>query len=97
MVKADYDSEAEALSIVLRDVRRLDDQEQVDEDYCYVGIVAGQAVNVSLIYPAQHLDLLVVVARRYDLDGEALVAIAKAALAAPDRLVTMDLSGVLVA
>jgi hypothetical protein len=97
MVKADYDSEAEALSIVLRDIRRLDDQEQVDEDYCYVGIAGGQAVNVSLIYPAQHLDLLKDAAERYDLDGEALVAIAKAALAAPDRLVTMDLSGVLVA
>jgi hypothetical protein len=53
--------------------------------------------SVELLDPADHLDLLQVVARRYDLDGTDLLATAKAALAAPDRLVTMDLSDSLVA
>jgi hypothetical protein len=90
MMRADYDSEADALSITLRQFKYYDDQEQVDDDYCNVGIVGGRAVDVELLYPARHLDLLEVAAERYDLDGTALVAAAQAALAAPDRLVVMD-------
>jgi hypothetical protein len=96
-VKADYDSQADALSISLVQFKHYDHQESVDEDNCHVGIVAGRPVDVELLYPARHLDLLETAAERYDLDSEALVAIAKAALAAPDRLVTMDLSGSLAA
>jgi hypothetical protein len=97
-MKADYDSEADAISIVLRRFRVFDHEERVDEgDNCHVGIVDGQAVEVELLYPARHLGLLSVAADRYGLDGSALVAITKAALAAPDRLVTMGLSGSLVA
>lgn len=96
-MKADYDSEADALSIELRQFRRYDRQEPVDDDNCHVGIVAGRPVDIELLYPARHLDLLRVAAEQFDLDGEALLAAARAALAAPDRLVTMDLSGSLVA
>ena len=96
-MKADYDSEADALSIVLARFKRYDGQEPVDEDNCHVGIVDGRPVDIELLYPARHLDLLQKAANRYDLDGIALFAIAKAALAAPDRLVTMDLSESLVA
>jgi len=49
-------------------------------------------VVITLDEPGRPLDLLEVVARRYDLDGTALLAAAKAALVAPDRVVTMDLS-----
>jgi hypothetical protein len=91
-MKADYDSEADALSIELVQCERYDHQESVDEDNCHVGIVAGRAVDIELLYPARHLDLLEVAAERYDLDGGALIAAAQAALAAPDRLVTMDVS-----
>jgi hypothetical protein len=91
-MKADYDSEADALSIVLAPFDRYDDQDAVDEDNCHVGIVGGRAVDIELLYPARHLDLLQIAADRYDLDGAALLAIARAALAAPDRLVTMELS-----
>jgi hypothetical protein len=90
MMRADYDSEADALSIKLRRFRHYDHQEQVDDDYCNVGIVAGRAVDVELLYPTDHLDLLHAAAERYDLDGAALVAAAQAALAAPDRVVTLD-------
>jgi hypothetical protein len=96
-MKADYDSEADALSIVLARFKTYDCQEAVDEDNCHVGIVGGRPVDIELLYPAEHLDLLKKAADCYDLDGTALFAIAKAALAAPDRLVTMDLSESLVA
>jgi hypothetical protein len=96
-MKADYDSEADALSIILRRFKTFDCQESVDEDNCHVGIVDDKAVEVELLYPRRHLDLLEAAAERFDLDGQALIAIAKAALAAPDRLVTMDLSAPLAA
>jgi hypothetical protein len=96
-MKADYDSEADALSITLARFKRYDHQETVDEDNCHVGIVDGSPVDIALLYPARHLDLLQAAADRYQLDGTALLAITQAALAAPDRLVTMDLSKSLVA
>jgi uncharacterized protein YuzE len=91
-MRADYDSEADALSIDLRRHGRYDHQEQVDDDYCNVAIVGGQVVNLELLTPEQHLGLLDVAAERYDLDGTALLAAARAALAAPDRPVTLEVA-----
>lgn len=91
-MRADYDSEADALSIELKRVERFDRQEQIDEDYCNVGIVADRAVDVELLYPARHLELLEVAADRFGLDKAALAAAAQAALAAPDRVVTLDVA-----
>jgi hypothetical protein len=96
-VRADYDSEADALSIDLCPHGCYDHQEAVDEDNCHVGIVGGRPVDVELLSPATHLDLLDAAAEQYELDGEALIAIAKAALTAPDRLITMDVSASLAA
>lgn len=93
----DYDSEADALSIQLRPFTHFDRGEQVDEDYCNVGIVDGKVVEVELLNPAKHLDLLRLAARRYCLDGTALVAAARAGLAAPDRLVTVEVGKSLLA
>jgi hypothetical protein len=92
-MRADYDSKADALMIELRQVERFDRGEQVDDDFCNVGIVDNRAVALELLYPAAHLDLLEVAAERYDLDGTALAAAARAALTAPDRLVVMDVAG----
>lgn len=89
-MKVDYDSEADAISIRLTKFDRYDDQEQVDDDFCNVGFVGGRAVDVELLSPARHLDLLLLAAEKYGLDGIALVAAAQAGLAAPDRLVTVD-------
>lgn len=47
-------------------------------------------MNVELIAPGAHLDLLGLAAERYDLDGEAPQAAARSALAAPDRVVVLD-------
>ncbi len=91
-MKADYDSQADAVSIDLYEVDRWDDGEGVDEDFCSVAFSKGRVVNVSLLNPREHLPLLEVAARRYDLDAVALVAAAQAALAAPDRAVTVEVS-----
>lgn len=91
-MRADYDSKADALMIELREVERVDHDEQVDDDYCNIGVVDGRVVSLELLYPVEHLDLLAVAAGRYALDATALLAAAKAALAAPDRLVVMDVA-----
>jgi len=89
-MRADYDSQADALLIELCQVERFDRGEQVDDDFCNVGIVDDRVVALELLYPAEHLDLLEVAAERYDLDGTALLAATRAALAVPDRLVVME-------
>jgi len=90
-MKADYDSEANALSIDLVDVSRWDGGVEIDDTYCNVALSRGRPVNVELLDPADHLDLLDVVAQRFALDSAALRATAQAALAAPDRVVTVTL------
>ncbi len=93
-MKADYDSEANALSIDLIAVKHWDDGKSVDkEQHCNVAFSKGRLANVELLYPADNLSLLSVAAKRFDLDSEALLAAAQAALAAPDREVTLGLSG----
>jgi hypothetical protein len=93
-MKADYDTEANALLIHLIDVDHWDDGDSVDKaQFCNVAFSKGRPAGVELLYPAEHLDLLSVAAERFDLDAEALLAAAQAALAAPDRAVTLDLSG----
>lgn len=93
-MKADYDSEANALSIDLIQVDRWDDGDSVDKDeQCNVSFSEGRVVNVELLYPAKNLELLKMAAGRFDLDAEGLLAAARAALAAPDRSVTVELTG----
>jgi hypothetical protein len=90
MMRADYDSEANALDIELTPFKYFDRQEQVHDSWCTVGFAEGRLVDLELLTPAEHLDLLEVAAERYDLDGGALLAAAQAALAAPDRVVTLE-------
>jgi hypothetical protein len=89
-VKADFDSEANALAIELIEVDRWDDGDCFDEDYCNLGFSEGRLVYVGLLCPSDNLHLLEEVAKRYDLDSEELLASAKAALAAPDHVVTVS-------
>jgi hypothetical protein len=97
MMRADFDSRADALDIELVRIERLEGQDSVDDTFCQVGFANGEPACIELLNPAEHLDLLPVVADRYELDGDALLAAAQAALAAPDRLVELKLSAVLVA
>lgn len=94
-MKADYDSEADAISIDLCPFRRFDEQKQLDDDYCVVGFEKGRPVNVALLSPAEHIELLEAAAERYDLDGTAMIATTRAALAAPDRVVELKLGAAL--
>ena len=91
-MRADYDSEANALSIDLIQFDLFERQESVHDTYCHVGFAKGVPANVELLNPAEQLGLLKVVADRYELDGAALLAAAQAALAAPDRIVDVEVS-----
>lgn len=91
-MRADYDSQADALDIELIPFEHFERQEQVHDTYCHVGFAKGVPASVELLNPAGQLDLLDVVADRYDLDGLALLAAAQAALAAPDRVVDLEVA-----
>jgi hypothetical protein len=89
-LKADYDSQANALGIELIEVDRWDDGDGFDEDFCNLGFSKGRLVYIGLLYPSDNLDLLRAVSKTYALDAEEVIASAKAALAAPDRAVTVS-------
>ncbi|MDQ3725543.1 MAG: hypothetical protein M3335_06610 [Actinomycetota bacterium] len=88
-MKATYDSEANALGIELVEVDYWDDGDEFDEYYCNIAFSKGRLVYIGLMYPGEKLPLLAAVAENYDLDADNLIAAAKAALAAPDRAVTV--------
>jgi hypothetical protein len=91
-MRADYDSEANAISIALSQHPRA---EQADEVHprAIVGLRGGRPIELQLLYPDLGVDEpLAAVIRAYSLDEEALAAAAKAALAAPDRSVTLDVA-----
>jgi hypothetical protein len=92
-MKVAYDSEADALSIDLVEVDRWDFGEEVEGTSCTVAIRDGRPVNVELLSPGEHLDQLKVAAKRFDLNGEALLAAAHAGLASPDHPVKIEIDG----
>jgi hypothetical protein len=89
-MKAYFDSEANAVSMDTIEVDRWDDGGEFDENYCTIAFSKGRVANIGLLYPSEKLHLLEDVADRYDLDASKLIAVAKAALAAPDRTVTIS-------
>jgi uncharacterized protein YuzE len=93
VVKADYDSKADALLIKLLGPGHNDGAVEVSDTYCHVETRKGRVASIELLNPADHLDLLNRAAERLELDPEALLAAARAALAAPDRLVTVEVAG----
>ncbi len=90
-MKAEYDSEADALSIDLVSVDRWQGSEIIDDDCCVVALAEGAPVNIELLYPRENLHVLRQAAERFDLDNEAITVAAKSALEAPDRPVVIDL------
>jgi len=91
-MRADFDSEANALSIDLVDASRWEGSEEVGEQV-NVTFADGKPVNVELLYPNLGLEKpLRDAAARFDLDPEALIAAAQAAIAAPDRAVNVDVA-----
>jgi hypothetical protein len=91
-MKAAYDSKANALSIDLIEVSRWEGSEAVGPRV-NVAIADEIPVNIELLYPDLGLEKpLAAAAKRYGLDIEALIAAARAAIAAPDRTVTLDVA-----
>lgn len=89
-MKADFDSKANALSIDLGAPRHWDHSEKV-ASRTFVAIAGETPVNVELLFPDLGIDEpLRAAAKRFDLDAEALIAAARAAIAAPDRPVTLE-------
>ncbi len=89
-MRADYDSQGDTIQIELGPVDRLDYGDY--DTGAVVGILEGRPVYVDVIGARQSgVDQpLRAAAERYDLDAEALIAAAQAALAAPDRPITLD-------
>lgn len=94
MIRADYDSEANAIAIKLVDAARAEHSDPIGDPLAAVVAVAeGQAIEIQILHPEVGLeDPLRTAAKRYGLDSEALLAAAQAALAAPDRTVTVDIA-----
>jgi hypothetical protein len=91
-MRADYDSEANAISIGIADASHADRGDEV-HPRAVVALVDGTPVEVQLLYPDLGIDEpLGAVADRYGLDREALTAAAQSALAAPDRAVVLEVS-----
>jgi hypothetical protein len=92
MMRADYDSTGNTIAIYLAEIDHVDHGEPIGEPPLGVVAVADdQPVVVDLLSPDRGVEVpLGIVAERYDLDVEALVAAALAARAAPDRVVTID-------
>jgi hypothetical protein len=92
-MRADYDSEGDTIQIELESVDRLDFGERVQNGAVIVHFLDKRPVIVDVIGTGADFEKpLRIAAERYGLDAEALIAAARAALAAPDRAVTMDVA-----
>ena len=91
-MQADYDSTANAISITITDTTSAGRSDEV-HPRAIVALADGQPVEVQLLYPEMGLaEPLAAVAEQYDLDREALAAAAQSALAAPDRVVSLEVA-----
>lgn len=89
-MRADYDSAANAISITITDASHADGSNEVHAR-AIVALAAGRPVEVQLLYPDLGIsEPIAAVVARYELDGEALHAAAQSALAAPDRVVILE-------
>ena len=91
-MRADYDSSANAISIVIAEGAHADQSDEVHAR-AIVALAEGRPVEVQDLYPDMGLtEPLLAVAERYELDREALQAAAQSALAAPDRVVVLEVA-----
>lgn len=90
-MRAQYDSDANAISIELAQVEKADRADQV-HTRAVVAVRGEQPIELQLLYPDLGLAEPLAAASRHGLDREALAAAAAAALAAPDRSVSVDVA-----
>jgi hypothetical protein len=89
-MRADFDSKANAISIVLTPVEHAERADRVHER-AIVALHDGEPVELQLLYPDMGIDEpLAAVTARYALDRGALEAAVRSALAVPDRIVDLD-------
>jgi hypothetical protein len=92
-MRADYDSRADTIQIELEPVERLDAGERIENGAVVVHFLKDRPVIVDVIGTGVDIARpLCGAAERHGLDTEALIAAARAALAAPDRVVTVDVA-----
>ncbi len=92
-MKVDYDSEAHSILFEFDELHRFEkgDYVEVLGDYrCIVGFHAGHVGHIQLLNADLGVALLDEAAERFDLDADNLRAAAHAALAAPDREITIE-------
>jgi hypothetical protein len=92
-MKVDYDSEAHSILFEFGEFHRFErgDHVEVLGDYrCIVGFHDGHVAHIQLLNADLNLALLDEVAERLELDASGLRAAAQAALAAPDREITIE-------
>lgn len=90
-MRADYDSEGDTIQIELERVEKLDHGEEIENGAVIVSIYENRPVMIDVIGTKPGFeDGLRIAAQRYDLDVEALAAAARAAIAAPNRPVILD-------
>lgn len=98
-MRADYDSEGDTIRIELAELQRHAYGEDVENGAVIVSVHEDRPVAIDVIGTRKH-DFekpLWTAAKLYELDAEALIAIAHAALAAPDRPVRLDVGTRIVA
>jgi hypothetical protein len=92
-MKVDYDSEAKSILFEFGEFREVedgDDTEDVAGGICIVWLRDGRPEILQLLGADRHIEALDEAAERFGLDAEGLRAAARAALAAPDREITIE-------
>jgi hypothetical protein len=92
-VKVDYDSEAHSLLFEFGEFHYYeegDDTEDLAGGACLVGIHKDRVERIQLLGADEDITPLEEAAERFGLDAEGLRAAARAALAAPDREIRIE-------
>lgn len=89
---ADYESAFDTIQITLGDIDHLNGgSEVIDNGAVIVGYCEGRPAMIDVIGTRDGFEkALRIAAEHNDLDAEALIAASKAAIAAPDRPVRLD-------
>jgi hypothetical protein len=91
-MQADYDSTTNAISITISDGRPADRSDEM-HPRAIVALPDEHPVEVQVLYPDLGIsEPLAAVAERYALDPEALAAAAQSTLAAPDRVISLEVA-----
>jgi hypothetical protein len=92
-MKVDYDSEAHSLLFEFSEFRPREDGDhtvELADSSCIVQIHDGRADGILLLHADTDIERLDEAAKRFEFNADALRAAARAALAAPDREITIE-------